>query len=261
MSNERLAADAVPPAVQSVDRALTILEILARRGDAGVTAIGQELGVHKSTAFRLLAVLERKGFVEQSVQRGTYRLGFGIVRLAGATTARLDVGREAQHACERLASEVGETVHVAVLDDGAAVNIAQAQGRASVVVLDWVGRRTPLHATSSGKVLLAFAPLGVRDILGDQPLQRYTPATVVDVDVLEEQLRAVREDGWAYTQEELELGLNALAAPVRGANGQVVAAVSVSGPAYRLTWGSVPQLAEKVLAAAREVSRRIGHFG
>jgi DNA-binding IclR family transcriptional regulator len=261
MSNGRSAAEDSPPAVQSVDRALTILEILARRGDAGVTEIGQELGVHKSTAFRLLAVLEGKGFVEQSVERGTYRLGFGIVRLAGATTARLDLCRVGQQLSEELAAEVGETVNVAILDDSGAVNISQAQGGASIALLNWVGRRTPLHATSSGKVLLAFAPGGVREILGDKPLERYTSSTIVDPGLLEEHLEQVRAKGWACTEEELEIGLNAVAAPVRGPDGTVVAAMSVSGPAYRLTPDSVPAAAERVVAAADAFSKRIGYFG
>jgi DNA-binding IclR family transcriptional regulator len=255
-----MSADEGPPAVQSVDRALTILEILARRGDAGVTDIGLELGVHKSTAFRLLAVLESKGFVEQSVDRGTYRLGFGIVRLAGATAARLDLSRAGRQACEQLAAAVGETVNVAILDDGGAVNISQAHGGASVAVLDWVGRRTPLHATSSGKVLLAFAPVPLRDDLVERPLERFTPATITDAAALAADLAEVRSRGWAVTQEELEAGLTAVAAPIRAADGQVVAAISVSGPVYRLTAGSLPDVAKKVVAAAGDFSRRIGYF-
>src|SRR5690349_23380040 len=103
MSNqsEGIVKDSSPAVVQSVDRALAILEILARRREAGVTDIGKELGVHKSTAFRLLAVLESRGFVEQSEDRGGYRLGFGIVRLAGTVTAQLDLTRQSRPACER----------------------------------------------------------------------------------------------------------------------------------------------------------------
>src|SRR3954451_9621929 len=110
--------------VQSVDRALSVLEILAVRGEAGVTEIAAELGVHKSTAFRLVAVLETRGFVEQLADRGKYRLGFGIVRLAGATTAQLDLAREGRRTCAELAALVGETVNIAILDGGRAVNVS-----------------------------------------------------------------------------------------------------------------------------------------
>src|SRR5688572_7212613 len=109
-----------PGGVQSVDRALSILGILARLGPAGVTEIAAELGVHKSTAFRLVTTLETHELVEQTEDRGKYRLGMGLVRLAGASTARLDVVQEARPVCRRLASECGETVNVAVLSDRSA---------------------------------------------------------------------------------------------------------------------------------------------
>src|SRR5918912_3017990 len=105
--------------VQSVDRALTILGILARLGQAGVTEIAAELGVHKSTAFRLVTTLEGYEFVEQTEDRGKYRLGLGLVRLAGASTARLDVVQDARPVCRRLAASSGETVNIAVLSERA----------------------------------------------------------------------------------------------------------------------------------------------
>jgi DNA-binding IclR family transcriptional regulator len=252
--------EATPAPVQSVDRALAILEILARRRDAGVTDIGKELGVHKSTAFRLLAVLEGRGFVEQSEDRGTYRLGFGIVRLAGTVTAQLDLTRQSRSACERLAADLGETVNVAILDGERAVNIAQVRGAASIASHNWVGQQTPLHATSSGKVLLAQAPAGVRASVLAAPLSRYTPATITDAAVLTDALEKAKAVGWASTEEEYEVGLNAVAAAVRGADGSVIAAISVSGPAYRLVPDSFPEVAERVLAAANDVSARMGFF-
>jgi DNA-binding IclR family transcriptional regulator len=249
-----------PALVQSVDRALAILEILARRRDAGVTDIGKELGVHKSTAFRLLAVLESRGFVEQSEDRGTYRLGFGIVRLAGTVTAQLDLTRQSRAACERLAADLGETVNVAILDGDRAVNIAQVRGAASIASHNWVGQQTPLHATSSGKVLLAHAPAGVRASVLAAPLPRFTPATITDAAVLTDALDKAKVAGWASTEEEYEVGLNAVAAAVRGADGSVIAALSVSGPAYRLVPESFREVAERVLAAGNDVSARMGYF-
>jgi len=244
-----------------VDRALTVLEILARQGNAGVTEVGVELGVHKSTAFRLLAALESRGFVEQSESRGTYRLGFAVVRLAGAAVARLDLARESSRACEQLAAELGETVNVAVLDQGWAINISQVRGAASVASANWVGQRTPLHATSSGKVLLAFAAPEVRALALAGTLEGYAPATITDPGVLGDVLAKIRIDGWACTEEEYEIGLNAVAAPVRGADGSVIAALSAAGPAYRLTPASFGQIATHVVAAGHQISQRMGFFG
>lgn len=261
MSNQRQAhaGEPGPAPVQSVDRALSILEILARRGDAGVTELGKELGVHKSTAFRLLAVLEARGFVEQTEDRGTYRLGFGVVRLAGAITAQLDLTRQGRAACERLAADLGDTVNLAILDGHRAVNISQSRGAASIASHNWIGQQTPLHATSSGKVLLAYGPAGVRATILAGPLERFTGATVTDPAALSGELDRVRDAGWACTAEEYEIGLNAIAAPVRGVDGSVVAALSISGPAYRLATESFPTIASRVIEAADEVSGRMGY--
>jgi DNA-binding IclR family transcriptional regulator len=247
--------------VQSVDRALSVLEILGARKEAGVTEIAAELGVHKSTAFRLVAVLESRGFVEQLADRGKYRLGFGIVRLAGATAAQLDLAQESRRTCEDLAADLGETVNVAILDADRVVNISQVRGSAGLSLYNWVGQGTPVHATSSGKVLLAHAPDKVRDELLTARLERYTVATVTSPAVLREQLEQVRRRGWGTTAEEYETGLNAVAAPVRDATGDVVAAVSVSGPAFRMPVEGFAEVAPRVVAAADALSRRLGHFG
>ncbi|OHV30079.1 MULTISPECIES: IclR family transcriptional regulator [Pseudofrankia] len=246
--------------VQSVDRAVTVLEILARSGEAGVTEIAAELGVHKSTAFRLVGALERRGLVDQPRGRGKYRLGLGITRLAGAVTAQFDLARASREVCERLAEKLGETVNVAIVDRGFAVNISQVRGRAAVSSHNWVGQLTPLHATSSGKILLSTLPAAEQDeILGD-PLERFTPHTITDPARLRAEVLDVAERGWASTCEELEIGLNAVAAPIRGWGGQLRAAVSVSGPTYRLPRESFPAVAEAVRRAAAEIDATVGHL-
>ncbi|MEW1545689.1 IclR family transcriptional regulator [Streptomyces tsukubensis] len=246
-------------AVQSVDRAVSVLESLARHGEAGVTEIADELGVHKSTAFRLLGALENRGLVTQARERGKYSLGAGLIRLAGAAAGRLDIAQESAPLCRALADEIGDTVNVAVLDDDAAVNVAQARGAASVTSYNWIGRRTPLHATSSGKVLLAHAPAAVRErVLAAGPTA-YTPHTVTSPALLARLLDETAERGYAIAVEELETGLNAVAAPVRCHDGTVAGALSVSGPAYRLRAELLPEFAERVVAVAGLLSRQLGY--
>lgn len=245
-------------AVQSVDRALTILEIVAAREVAGVTEIAVELGVHKSTVSRLISVLESRGFVEQLADRGKYRLGFGIVRLAGAGAWQRDLASEASGICEALALDLGETVNVAILTEDRAVNISQARGPAAISVHNWVGQITPLHATSSGKVLLAFAARGdLADLLG-RDLPRFTARTITDLDALVAELEDVRRRGFAMTVAEYEESLNAVAVPIRNHAGDVVAAISVAGPSYRLTPGAMDAAVPRLLAAASDLSRRLG---
>ncbi|MFF9407929.1 IclR family transcriptional regulator [Streptomyces anandii] len=245
--------------MQSVDRAVSVLEILARHGEAGVTEIAEELGVHKSTAFRLLGVLENRGLVAQAKDRGKYYLGAGILRLAGAAAVRLEISQEGVPVCRELADELGETVNLAVLDEDAAVNVMQARGTASVTAQNWLGRRTPLHATSSGKVLLAHVPPALREDLLTRPLARFTERTITVPSNLRAELEAVIEQGHAVTVEELELGLAAVAAPVRAHDGKVIAAISVSGPVYRLGPDRLPALAKRTAAAGAELSRRMGY--
>ncbi|WP_405083947.1 IclR family transcriptional regulator [Microbispora sp. NBC_01389] len=266
MSNDASAArpEASGGGVQSVDRAVSIMEILARRGEAGVTELAAEIEVHKSTAFRLLGALEARGLVEQAEDRGKYRLGFGLVRLAGSVSMRmdvtqLDVTQRSRPVCRRLAEEIGETVNVAVLRSHYAVNLDQVRGPAAVTAHNWVGQLTPLHATSSGKALLAHLDRRHReDLLRAAGLERYTPGTVISVEALERELAGVREHGYALSLEELEVGLNAIAAPVRSFHGEVVAAVSASGPAYRFSEERMRETAPVLLRGAEEISHRLG---
>jgi DNA-binding IclR family transcriptional regulator len=246
--------------VQSVDRALTILEILARQGELGVTEIAASIGVHKSTAFRLVSALERHRLVEQLGERGKYRLGFGVVRLAGATTARMNLAGESRPFCRQLAAEFNETVNIAVLDADAATNIAQEQGSATVTAQNWIGKRTPLHATSSGKVLLAWASGPELSAVLRQGLDRFTPHTITNAAALRAELGQVREQGWASTAEELEIGLNAVAAPIHGHESTVLAAISISGPSYRLAAESFPARAARLQSSASEISRQLGYL-
>ena len=130
-------------AVQSVDRALLVMEILASLGQAGVTEIAAELGVHKSTVSRLVAVLESRGYVEQVSDRGKYRLGFSVARLARASSGQLDLVKLSQDVCDSLAAEVGETTNLAILDADRIVNIVEAIGPAEITLRTWVGQAVP----------------------------------------------------------------------------------------------------------------------
>ena len=243
--------------VQSVDRALTILELLARDGEAGVTEIAQELGVHKSTAFRLLATLETHRLVEQEGDRGRYRLGVGNLRLAGATTARLDLVTEARPVCRQLASDTGETVNITVRSETSALYLDQVAGSSALQSHNWVGQHIPLHATSNGKVLLS--ELNDDDLKAAlRELPRFTDATVTSRQKLKAELAEVREAGYALAVDELERGLTAAAAPIRSAHGDIIASMSISGPTFRLTDDKLETAVPMLVAAATEVSHRLG---
>ena len=246
-----------PSAVQSVERAVTILEILARLGEGGVTQLAQEIGVHKSTAFRLVSTLEQRGLVEQSEDRGKYRLGVGILRLAGATTARLDVVQEARPICRGLSLTTGETVNIAVLSDRSALYLDQFAGSSALQPHNWVGQHIPLHATSNGKILLSGLPDDEVDAMVPT-LTAYTDKTLTTRRQLRRELAEVREQGYALAVDELEVGLAAMAAPIRNAHGDVIASLSLSGPTFRLDEGRIKEVVPLLTEAADEVSHRLG---
>src|SRR4051794_34147788 len=243
--------------VQSVDRAITILEVLAREGEVSVTEIAARLGVHKSTAFRLLATLETHRLVEQVNDRGRYRLGVGNLRLAGATTARLDLVTEARPVCRQLAADTGETVNITVRSETSALYLDQVAGSSALQSHNWVGQHIPLHATSNGKVLIselteAELKLAVRE------LPRLTDKTVTKRAALRTQLEHIQEAGYALAVDELETGLTAAAAPIRNAHGDIIASMSISGPTFRLTGEKLDVAIPLLVAAATEVSHRLG---
>jgi len=245
--------------VHSVDRAISILQVLARRGAVAVTDLAGELGIHKSTAFRLLATLEARGLVEQTSNRGRYQLGFGVFRLAESATSKQDLSVMSRSICEELAAAVGETVNVAINNGRRVISINQVMGSASVAAVNWLGRPGPLHATAAGKVFLAHLSDDELSAFLSEPLERFTSHTITDIDQLSKQLATVREAGYSYTLEEHEIGLAAMAAPIRSLEGEVVAAVAISGPLFRINEDTFPDLAEQVLLAAARISERNGY--
>jgi IclR family acetate operon transcriptional repressor len=249
------------PGVRSVERAIAILDVLAQGGWRTGAEIARQLHVHRSTALRLLGTLERHALVERDPRSAKYRLGRRLPQLAGVVTGESDLRSLARPVCENLAGALGETVTLDVLVGDEIVPIEQATASTSVVGVNWLGRRTPVHCTASGKVILAFGPPAVRERLLGRTLGRSTAHTITAAAELESQLAGALEDGFARTYEELEVGLDAIAAPVFAAGGEVVAALDVSGPSHRLRAEGRPELVRLTLDAAADLSRRLGFRG
>ena len=253
MSEDR----AVEP-VQSVDRALTILEALARAGVAGVTEVAAELDVHKSTAFRLMSTLESHDLVEQTGDRGKYRLGVGVLRLAGATTARLDVVQEARQICRRLAATTGETVNLAVLSGHSALYLDQVAGSSALQSHNWVGPAHPAARHQQRQDPAQRARRRPAAGRARQAAQLHRTARSPRRRRCITELAEVRERGYAVAVDELEQGLTAVAAPIRNAHGDIIASMSVSGASFRLQGESLETALKELVAAAAEVSFRLG---
>jgi len=249
-------------AIQTVSNALRLLEAFDGEEELGVTELARRLSLHKNNVFRLLATLEEKGYVEQS-ERESYRLGNSCLQLAHSFSRTRVLTRLARPALEGLSRETGETTHLAVLRDFEVVHLDGEQSDALVVTALRVGRRRPSHCTALGKVLLACAPPSTLEEydrrIAATGVPAYTDETIVDRDKLIEHLRDVAARGWALDIEESCRGLACAAAPVHGSEGRLVAALSVSGPAFRLDRSELEgRIAPAVVQAANAVSRQLG---
>lgn len=248
--------------VQSLSRAIAVLRVFTPdTPELGVTEISRRVGLHKSTTFRLLSTLAAEGLIAQSAETGQYRLGMGLIALAGRVAVHADLRQTARRYMRALADRLGGTVNISVLDRGESFNLDQSVPRGYLVVnYGWVGRRTPLHASSTGKVLLAWLPPNEIDGLLPAELASYTPQTITSHEGLWGELTVVRERGYAIGQEEYEVGLNAVAAPIYDAAGDVTAALSISGPAYRLPPDTFDRVAADIIAVAEDISGELGHL-
>jgi DNA-binding IclR family transcriptional regulator len=236
------------------------MEFLARQGWSSLTEMSNELQMHKSTVYRLLATLEYRGLVEQDPETEKYRLGFGLASLASAVTSELDIVRYARSSCQKLSDETEETVTLTVLEGDEAVNIHQSISSSSVLGADWSGSHTPLHCTASGKVLMAHMTKRRQNRVLKRPLDRLTENTIVDPDAMRGQLEEIRTKGYGYTIEELEVGLNAVGAPIYASGGSVLGAVSVSGPSFRILPESIDDLGQLTSRFGSDISRRFGFY-
>jgi len=247
--------------VQSIERAFAVLGTLAN-GPIGVTEVAERTDLPKSTAARMLASLAREGVVEQVPGDTAYRLGPRLATLASGVMPNRSLAMLARPSLQALAAVVGEAAGLAIPDGDVAHNIDQVDTPNPVSIRDWTGSRIPLHAVSSGQVLLAFRPAtSLQRYLG-KPMERFTSRTIVTGDALLERLRAIRRDGYTWAREEFDEGISSVAAPIADANGEVVAAVHVHGPSYRFPIsGTEREIAAEVVAAAARIAGSLRHAG
>lgn len=250
------------PSVHSVQKAISILKAFTiSEPELGVNELSRRVGLHKSTVSRLLWTLERESMVERNPETDKFRLGVELIALAGLVIKHADVRQAARPHLRWLAESTEETVNLAVLNGEEAMNVEQVASPRMVKNMGWVGRHTPLHCTSTGKVLLAYMPEEQVERLLARPLPYFTRSTITEPDRLRLELSKVREQGFAVGNEELEEGLNAVAAPIRDHEGAVVAAISVSGPSYRVSPNRFPELSGLVKEAANRIAGQLGYGG
>ena len=245
--------------LSSVKKALELLDhFTAERPELSLAEISREVDAHKSSVFRVLTTLEAAGFLEKDPQSGKYRLGLKILDLAGRVWGRHDIRQIATPYMEELARDTGEIIHLAVLD-GADIVYLEKKGQGQVLtVATRVGGRNPAYASSMGKILLAdLSESELKAVLGRTKLEKLTPNTITEMPRLLEELGRIREQGFALDNEETFPGIRCVGAPIRGAGGRVIAAVSVTVPLQRMSDERVRELWRMVTNTARMISERV----
>ena len=240
--------------VQSIRRAFDVLGTLGD-GPLGVTEVAERAGLPKSTAARLLATLVGEGAVEQVPGDTSYRLGPRLITLSAGFSLARSLAAIARPMLIDLAEASGEAAGLGMPDGELVHYIDQVDTVHPVLVRDWTGARAPLHAVSSGQVLLAFrTPAAIERYL-ERPMERFTERTLADPDAVRDRLREIRRRGFTWAIEEFDDGISSIAAPIADASGEVIAAVHVHGPSYRFpTAGSEADLAQVLLAAAARIA-------
>lgn len=254
-------ADKQGSSVQAVERAITILRSFSlERPDRGVAELSRELGLHKSTVSRLIQTLEQGGLLARNPETRRYRLGIELIGLASQVIGYMDVQEVARPFLRRLAEDCQESVDLVVLEGGQVMNLEQFIPPARQVKnIGRVGRRMCAHCTAAGKVMLAYLPPDrLERVLADE-LLRFTVNTITDPDRLRHELAQVPVRGYAIAREELEDGLNAIAAPMVDHTGQVVAAATIAGPAYRVAPEMFSHLASQLVEVTDQISRQLGY--
>lgn len=261
---EKLTLAARPPKsssrLSSVANSIRLLKAFTDdEYELGVSSLAKRLGLAKSTVHRLASTLIKDDMLEQDRETGKYRLGLALFELGARVRRKMNVFYEAQFALKDLVEKTGETAHLTVLDHASVLFLYKVESRQAIRMKSVLGARVPAHSSADGKALLAYQTNDMVESIAVDGLAAITPKTITELSLLMADLSQVRARGYALDDEETEIGLRAIAAPIRDSSGEVVAAISVAGPIQRMTKKVVLSFAPKVVAAAEAISARLGY--
>jgi IclR family transcriptional regulator, KDG regulon repressor len=247
--------------IQVIDRAALILDCFGfDHQELSVSEIGAKTELHRSTAHRILMALEYNDLIQQNPDNGKYRLGIKLFRLGHQAVSHLDLREICRPFLARIMSETKETVHLAVLDENQVLYLDKVEGPHALRMPSRVGRHIPTYCTSLGKAMLScLDEKEVKGILGKQAFTAYTANTVKNVEQLLADVRAVHKRGYAVDNEEIEIGLRCVGAPIRDHTGAMVGAISAAAPSARLAEKKIPRVGRLVMAVAEEISEQLGY--
>lgn len=246
--------------LSSVTSALLVLKVFSEgEAELGISAIAQRLGLAKSTVHRLAVTLAAEGFLEQNPQNGRYRLGLSLFALGALVRQRMDVSNQAHTLLGALRDQTQESVHLAILDETSIMYLYNMESSLAIGIRSYIGTRKPAFCTSEGRVLLAFnSPELVAAVLKEGLVAR-TPKTSTSAKAFLQTMEEVRHSGYAIDDEESEVGMRSIAAPIRDISGKAIAAVGLAGPIQRLTKKELRRLVPQVVTTADAISTRMGY--
>jgi IclR family transcriptional regulator, KDG regulon repressor len=247
--------------IKSTLKSLKLLKLFTpEKREWSIQEMIAALGYHKSSIQRIVATLEVEDFLKRvSSARGGYRLGPQILFLGSIADMNTDLRALARPIMDLLVERVQETSYLCVLEGDQCLYVERVESSQPIRIIHAVGKRNPLHCTGVGKALMTgMTEDEVRKIVSRRGLKSFTPHTIADVDLLLQEIEKIRKSGVAYDQEELDLGVKCIAAPIVNHTGAVVAALSISGPAQRFTPQVFPFFEKEVSASARAISRELG---
>jgi DNA-binding IclR family transcriptional regulator len=255
--------------VQTIVKAVAILDALGQRPDASAKEIAEYLGEPRSSVYRMLSTLRNLGFVDSGSTNGTYRLGLKLLELGSIVQATIDVRSTALPIMQAIHDETGETVFLCVRRGDAAVCIERLTGRFVTSLALQLGGSLPLHVGAAPQTLLAFAPReDWLQYLAERELEAFTPRTLVTAEAIIARLEQIRNDGWAISDGDVTTGFAALGAPILDRSGHICAALSISGVRESILGEEAASIRRLLVEGAREISGRLGsnaredkHFG
>lgn len=245
-------------APKTVLKALSLLDLVAENPNLTLSELGRKAGLPVPTALRLLRALQEEALVQVDGE-GRYRLGIQCLVLGSTYLENFDLRAEARAELEHLAEETGETVHLGVPDGTEVIYVDKVETTHSVRMYSRVGAASPMYSTGIGKAILAHAPPELFEAVAEGGMARRTANTITEADRLRADLERVRGRGYSIDDIENEEGIRCAAAAVLRADGSPLAAVSVSGPASRITADRIPALGEAVMGVADRLSARLGY--
>jgi IclR family transcriptional regulator, KDG regulon repressor len=248
--------------LSSVGTAIQLLKAFSEEQvDIGISDLSRRLGIAKSTVHRLAATLVAEGLLEQDRESGKYRLGIALFRLGALVRRRMDISSQGRPYIYALREKTNETVHLAILDGTEIMYVYNLESTQAIRMRSDLGVRKPAYCTAEGQAILAFQPQSVVDQVVAQGLTPRTPQTITDPAELIKALALVRQRGCAIEDEESEIGMRGISAPIRNDAGEVVAAVGLAGPATRLSKKTIAAFMPHVIETADLVSSRLGYRG